>query len=359
MGLNAEVEKRRERVIIMQPQKTSCAQNKGNLFAINQADQHGCLKLEATDADQHANNLTNWQQQYDQVSAGNFYGQLVEMQFEGLQLFKEHTSQALRQTCHTWDQSLWLGIPLDEKQNSKINGLNIEKNHIMCRPGNHQFELVTPNNFDIYGLVVDQSKIEAMADNQKTDIDWHRLYQQGRLTLPEKTIKALRYVLNNLLSDKNSQLRPAKLQHDVIMMALLESLENLQPVKNEAVSFLRRQHIVEQVKNYLDQHPDSSITINDLCALCHVSRRTLQYSFETILGMSPLRYLRISRLNGVRRDLLSSHQQGIADIATRWGFWHLSQFSQDYKQLFNELPSATLARESDIFSNQKHSGISD
>jgi AraC family ethanolamine operon transcriptional activator len=316
------------------------------------APNQGRIQLEATDADQHAHNLSNWQQQYDQVSAGGFYGQLVEIQFEGLQLFQEHTSQALRQTCNTWDHSLWLGIPVDENKSSKINGLNIDNNHIMCRPGNQSFELITPNEFDIYGMVVEQEKIQVMADNHNIAIDWAQLYQQDRLTLPEKTITALRFILNNLLSDNpanNSPQRPAKLQHDVIMMALLESLENSQPAKRETISFSRRQQIVEQAKIYLHQHQDSTVTINDLCTLCHVSRRTLQYSFETILGLSPLRYLRFSRLNGVRRELLanqqtSMHKTSIAEVAAHWGFWNLSQFTQDYKQLFNELPSVTLRK---------------
>ncbi|OUS34115.1 AraC family transcriptional regulator, partial [Oleispira antarctica] len=102
------------------------------------APNQGRIQREATDADQHAHNLTNWQQQYDQISAGDFYGQLTEMQFDGLQLFQEHTSQALRQSCNTWQQSLWLGIPVNHKKSSKINGLNIEQNHIMCRPGNRE-----------------------------------------------------------------------------------------------------------------------------------------------------------------------------------------------------------------------------
>jgi AraC family ethanolamine operon transcriptional activator len=39
----------------------------------------------------------------------------------------------------------------------------------------------------------------------------------------------------------------------------------------------------------------------------------------------------------------------IQDIASHWGFWHLSQFAQDYKKLFGELPSATLK----VFENSK------
>jgi AraC family ethanolamine operon transcriptional activator len=333
----------------MKSQPLASALNKGKSCFNNNIMQQGRVQVEATDADQHAHNLTNWQQQYDQVSAGKFYGQLVELQFDGLQVFQEHTSQALRQTCNTWEQSLWLGIPVDENSSSKINGLSIEKNNIMCRPGNYEFELITPHNFDIYGLVVEQKKIQAMAESQNITIDWHNLYQQGRLTLPTKTITALRFILNNLLSANDMNIkhqRPAKLQHDIIMMSLLESLENSQPVKNEPLSFFRRQQIVEQVKDYLRAHQDSTVTINDLCTLSNVSRRTLQYSFETILGISPLRYLRLSRLNGVRRELLANQKVSIADIAAQWGFWHLSQFTQDYKQLFNELPSVTLSKES-------------
>lgn len=322
----------------MKPSVLVSAPNKGDNFLL-----HERIQKEATDADQHAHNLTNWQQQYDQVSAGNFYGQLVEIQLDGLQIFQEHTSQALRQSCNTWDQSLWLGIPVDGNKSSKINGHGIEKNQIMCRPGNQEFELITPHNFDIYGVVVDQEKLQVIADQQGIQLNWQQFIQQGSLTLPEQTITSLRFVLEVMLADQQHT-RPAKIKHDVIMMALLESLQNSQAIRNESISFLRRQQIVTQVKDYLRLHQGCTVTIHDLCNLCHVSRRTLQYSFETILGISPLRYLRLSRLNGARRELMVSQTESVADIAEKWGFWHLSQFTQDYKQLFNELPSITLSK---------------
>ena len=34
---------------------------------------------EAFDADEHAQNLTRWQQEYDQLSPGSFYGRLDEV----------------------------------------------------------------------------------------------------------------------------------------------------------------------------------------------------------------------------------------------------------------------------------------
>jgi AraC family ethanolamine operon transcriptional activator len=73
------------------------------------------------------------------------------------------------------------------------------------------------------------------------------------------------------------------------------------------------------------------------------SRRKLNYCFQDVLGTSPVKYLRSLRLNGVRRALRqASPGVTVQDIASHWGFWHLSQFAQDYKHLFGELPSATL-----------------
>ena len=49
------------------------------------------------------------------------------------------------------------------------------------------------------------------------------------------------------------------------------------------------------------------------------------------------------RLNGVRRELRQG-RAAVQDVAARWGFWHMGQFSRDYKQQFGELPSVTLRR---------------
>jgi AraC family ethanolamine operon transcriptional activator len=82
----------------------------------------------------------------------------------------------------------------------------------------------------------------------------------------------------------------------------------------------------------------------ELCRRTGASRRKLSYSFQEVLGTSPAKYLRAARLNGVRRELkaASRSQLNVQDVASRWGFDHLSQFSQDYKHLFGELPSDTL-----------------
>ena len=124
---------------------------------------------EANDADLHARNLTNWQQEYDQVSGGRFYGRIDEIRLDGMQVFKEHTSQSLRQQCNVWPDAIWLGISADAAD-CRINGLEVADNQIMCRPGACDFELMTPDDFDIYGLVIRTDALLAAAENDELDL---------------------------------------------------------------------------------------------------------------------------------------------------------------------------------------------
>jgi AraC family ethanolamine operon transcriptional activator len=70
----------------------------------------------------------------------------------------------------------------------------------------------------------------------------------------------------------------------------------------------------------------------------------LRYGFQECFGPGPATYLKIQRLNGVRRQLKASAGKGItvSAIALQWGFWQMGQFAKDYKKMFGECPSATL-----------------
>ncbi len=129
----------------------------------------------------------------------------------------------------------------------------------------------------------------------------------------------------------------------MLLTGLRQLLDAQQPCGELPPSYAHRKAVVDRVKQYVDAHVDTPITMNALCELTHVSRRTLQYSFTTILGISPLQFLRLTRLNRVRRALRAAEPpQTVTEIATYWGFWHLGQFTHDYKQQFGECPSQTL-----------------
>lgn len=302
------------------------------------------------DAHEHAENLTNWQQHYDQISGGEFYGEVVERSYDDLQIFKEHTSQALNQHCMVWPDSIWLGIPCESSiircnKSSKINGLMLNQQDIMCRTGSTEFELTTPDDFDIFGIVITQKKLTQAAHKQRLELKWQDILNNERLTIPNNTLSAINYLLNRTLDTQTTHTHatPEHLTQDLILMGLLDIFNKETPNKNIDTSYQHRKNIVANARDFLHQHTDHAITLSELCEACHTSRRTLQNSFESILGLSPIQYLRYTRLNGVRRDLKQAfNHETVGDIAARWGFWHLSQFAKDYKILFSEQPKETL-----------------
>ena len=103
--------------------------------------------------------------------------------------------------------------------------------------------------------------------------------------------------------------------------------------------------VVRRARQYLLDRQDAPPGIGALCAALGVSRRWLQLSFNEVLQVNPIAYLRALRLGGARR-MLSSGEPGIQvkDAVEAFGFWHLSRFSRDYRALFGELPSQTLRR---------------
>ena len=130
----------------------------------------------------------------------------------------------------------------------------------------------------------------------------------------------------------------------MLSMLALHLLQADNPQQNIAPSYKHRKAVVDKVKEYVAANPQKTITITELCELTFVSRRTLQYSFESILGINPLRFLRLTRLNNVRRELkVVGQTKPISIIAANWGFWHAGQFTKDYTQLFGENPSQTIA----------------
>ena len=65
-----------------------------------------------------------------------------------------------------------------------------------------------------------------------------------------------------------------------------------------------------------------------------------------MFGISPHRYLKLRRMSLVLGTLLASAGpwRSVKAAALSYGFWHLGQFAHDYRAIFGELPSATLAR---------------
>jgi AraC-like DNA-binding protein len=105
---------------------------------------------------------------------------------------------------------------------------------------------------------------------------------------------------------------------------------------------------VRRAQEILRSHLELPITLEELCTLTGASSRTLQQGFARHTGSSPMAWLRELRLDHVRAQLQASAGGSgigaavrVADVAARYGFFHLGHFAAHYRRRFGELPSET------------------
>jgi AraC family ethanolamine operon transcriptional activator len=116
--------------------------------------------------------------------------------------------------------------------------------------------------------------------------------------------------------------------------------------KTKLASNSERARVLKAALAAIDDRPSEALTVGNLCRIARASERTLHHAFTERFGLSPALYVKARRLNGAREDLCGEHEPAmkIADIANKWGFWHLGQFAKDYRDWFWERPSDTYER---------------
>lgn len=316
----------------------------------------GCLKqVHTRDFAEQASLLHGWNQHYAQLSSGAFSGSISELLFDDIHLFKESTSRVLFQSGNLAANVVAIGIPLATEGHGLFcgNAMHSASAHIFS--GSDGFEFLSPPGLMMGGIAVSRGAlIERLPEASQESVIANISHAHLKCVRPQK-IHAVREFMHDvfdlcrespaLLQDTRfrQRLREITLTHVAEVLADVPAAED-----EDRLTPRRRWKIVMQARDYLSGMADTPVSVETLCMHLGVSRRTLQYCFQELLGMNPAAFLRAQRLNGVHQLLKEAHS--VTEAATAWGFWHFGHFSQEYKKLFGELPSDTWRRQ-----HQRHS----
>ena len=93
--------------------------------------------------------------------------------------------------------------------------------------------------------------------------------------------------------------------------------------------------------DYILANLDQPLTLSDLEARSHYSRRSLQYAFQEQLQCSPKQWIREQRLTvAMRKFQCDGQRPSVHEVAQACGYANLSHFSRDFKARFGINPSA-------------------
>lgn len=89
--------------------------------------------------------------------------------------------------------------------------------------------------------------------------------------------------------------------------------------------------------------PTAELTLDGLCQAAFCSRRTLASAFEELCSVSPVKLVRMVRLNAFRRELLRSGKvDELSILIANWGYSNAGRLNKEYRQLFGQRPRETL-----------------
>lgn len=302
----------------------------------------------STDIDEFADAQPDWTLHYEQLSTGRFEGRLEHVQLPGVRLVFEETSRAVRQRGKLGTGHIGFGMPLTLSGKATFNGQPLDADSIMIGRS-EELDLCFPAGTGMVAVVVEAELLGTLWEHMygKRLSAWieHQLVVQARpvvaAELRRQHLAALASAAANpgLLHDPQAvmQLR------DAILIEWIEAI----PARvdtDELASAEARKRVVDRACELMLSRPEEPMSILQVCDRIGASPRKLEYCFGKVLGVSPAKYLRSARLNGVRRALRREPQAAVQDVAARWGFWHLGEFAAAYRRQFDELPSQTLRR---------------
>jgi AraC-like DNA-binding protein len=115
-----------------------------------------------------------------------------------------------------------------------------------------------------------------------------------------------------------------------------------------AAAAARHENIIARFEEFLEANYDWPVHLANICTAVGVSERTLRTCCRDLLGVNPMHYGRLRRMQPacVAPTCASPATATVTTIAADLGFLELGRFSVNYRAIFGEHPSATLRRQS-------------
>lgn len=294
--------------------------------------------------------IPGWNLRYLQTTAGRLEGAAVDLYLDDLQLLYEDFRNVTTHCVGSAPRdSITIGVARHMQGVGRLDGLPWGDGVSAFDSRRELNSVVPPVN--LLSIVLNRKLLcDYVSETERFDLE-HSLTRGALVVNDPSVARRLAVPLLELLSAASAATADldAEAQRHAIRHGLLEVLGPVLADHLGARESKRREgchlDIVRRAREYAHAQIWCPLQVIDLCRATGVSRRTLQTSFQQVLGIGPLAYLRTMRLNGARR-MLRTADDGIKvrDAVEAWGFWHPSRFSQEYRRMFGELPSQTLRR---------------
>jgi AraC family transcriptional regulator, ethanolamine operon transcriptional activator len=322
------------------------------LTSSDRTNQFSFATHETHDAWRHGTSATGWSHIYEQLKPGAFHGRMTEAWLGPIQVIHERVDGAFSYRGRPWQGARVLFAFLPASGDLYYDGRPLST------------DVLVTHRWDAVDRVSCSRRLElALIAIDEDFLNWHTARVAGReffgrdatavtSSADPAVVRRFQRCVLQLIEDLTAApevLDDATRSH-ALQNRLLDTVVEVLTSGSEPNIRLphpsTRAYIVDQAINFMEARLAEPICVADISAALRICPRTLRYSFEHVLGISPTRYLLASRLNRARRELASTGaHSSIQCIASRAGFWHMGRFAKYFRETFGELPSQTCGQQ--------------
>jgi AraC family transcriptional regulator, ethanolamine operon transcriptional activator len=302
------------------------------------------------DAEAQASLVLGADARYLQMSPGKYQGSLKWVDAPEMQIVRESQNQSLLKQGMLPKGICTVSFLSAQNSSARNGSQRMACDALVYLPEGADLDFQAEGETEVTAFVFDQQTFRSAAltfdeeywSSRSADSAMGNSMELGNLSV----LADLIFQRSSSASSGRSSISGQQQLLKLCLSSTLTALGNAQDAlsgREKEVAHGRAYAIVRRARDFVEGQIGAPMTILDICQHMGVSRRTLQGSFEKVMQISPVKYLRIARLNQAR-DLLLQGAKSVGDTAFRCGFWHLSNFARDYLSLFGEKPSETLLR---------------
>ena len=301
------------------------------------------------DFDELCCNMQNWNLDYRQLEAGRFSSELLLFGNDTTIIGREKLGRRIHQAGAAPLGLITFGVLVNPKTRIRWRGYDVSGDMLCIFPQGGELDSITHDDFDVFPISVSEASFNKTCELLELPDITTLINNSEVFRCNPKKISELRSwllsVYHNLITG-TEEFRGAQYLKQV-EQGLIDRLISILSEPNQAISIKplrKRDKALLAAENYIAESGSEQITITELCLVANVSERTLEYAFREQYNLTPKSYTLIHRMNNVRKQLRKAKpgKGAISEIARLHGFWHMGQFSADYKKIFAELPSETL-----------------
>ncbi len=291
-------------------------------------ESHEVLHFTFSNFKEMRNYAKNWSL-YDSFRYGTrlFKGQYDICQHENFQISNAIYEDGLINNGYPPKNTLTLAVIIHKKGSLTANKSILKEEEILIIDDQIPYEIAFSHYLQIGTISLSKAFVNA---------NFSYLYKLTNKVYID-TDGVLSHMIEQLANTNHIKCNDSTIESKLIQNIMHLSLDTQVEIPKK---LSKKTSIVFDIRDYLIEHIEQNISIEELTSTFNMSDKTLQTVFKKIFGHTPKKFMKLLKLNLAYQEIIkNNHSNGIVSkVAIKYGFYNFGLFSQEFKRMYGILP---------------------